>query len=100
MMKLNQALRLIRIFNDITLSELSKRINISVGYLSEIESGKKKPSLDIIHKYAKAFNTTDSAILFFSENIRTDSKTTIVLRNNILKFLEAMDKVGSTKNNA
>ena len=69
MNKLNQALRLIRVFHDQSLSELSKQMNISVGYLSEIESGKKNPSLDVISKYAKVFHTTESAILFFAENM-------------------------------
>jgi len=97
MTKLNQALRLIRVFNDVTLSELAKKMNVSVGYLSEIESGKKNPSLDIIRRYAQAFDTAESSILFFSENIQTDTKTTTALRNNILKFLEAMEKVGAGK---
>ena len=42
MNKLNQALRLIRVFHDQSLSELAKQMNISVGYLSEIESGVQK----------------------------------------------------------
>ena len=97
MKKLNQALRLIRIFHDTSLSELAKQMDISVGYLSEIETGKKNPSLDVIHKYATTFHTTESAILFFSENIETDSKTTIALRNNILKFLQVLDHVKTSK---
>ncbi len=97
MNKLNQALRLIRVFNDMTLSELSEQTKISIGYLSEIESGKKNPSLDVIHKYAVAFKTTESAILFFSENIQTDSKTKAALRNNILKFLKTLESFKTAK---
>lgn len=97
MNKLNQALRLIRVFHDQSLSELAKQMDISVGYLSEIESGKKNPSLDVIRKYATAFHTTESAILFFSENIQTDSKTKTTLRNNILKFLQAIENVKISK---
>lgn len=97
MNKLNQALRLIRVFHDQSLSELAKQMNISVGYLSEIESGKKNPSLDVIRKYATAFHTTESAILFFAENIQTDSKTKTALRNNILKFLQAIEDVKISK---
>lgn len=97
MNKLNQALRLIRVFHDQSLSELAKQMDISVGYLSEIESGKKNPSLDVIRKYATVFHTTESAILFFSENIQTDSKTKTALRNNILKFLQAIENVKISK---
>ncbi|WP_428065641.1 helix-turn-helix domain-containing protein [Candidatus Proelusimicrobium volucris] len=97
MNKLNKALRLIRVFNDMSLSELAKEMKVSIGYLSEIESGKKNPSLDIIRKYATVFHTTESAILFFSENIQIDSKTKTALRNNILKFLEALDHLKKSK---
>ena len=97
MNKLNQALRLIRVFHDQSLSELAKEMNLSVGYLSEIESGKKNPSLDVIRKYAMTFHTTESAILFFSENIQTDSKTKTALRNNILKFLQTIERVKISK---
>ena len=41
MNKLNKALRLIRVFNDMSLSELAKEMKVSIGHLSEIESGKK-----------------------------------------------------------
>ena len=80
-----------------SLSELAKEMKVSIGYLSEIESGKKNPSLDIIRKYATVFHTTESAILFFSENIQIDSKTKTALRNNILKFLEALDHLKKSK---
>ena len=66
--KIGEALRLLRVFHDFKAKEFAKIIEISPSYFSEIESGKKQPSLDIIGRYAKVFNTKPSAILFFSEN--------------------------------
>lgn len=66
---INQALRLIRTFYDVPQSELSARFCISKSYLSEIESGKKQPTMDILNKYSEEFDIPLSSILFFSENL-------------------------------
>lgn len=40
---LNEALRLLRVFNDRKATDLAKELGISAAYLSEIETGKKLP---------------------------------------------------------
>lgn len=72
---LNQALRLIRIFHDLTQKELAEHLEISKSYLSEIESGKKTPSLEIISGYSEQFNIPMSSIMFFSESMDDSSRT-------------------------
>lgn len=64
-----EALRLVRSFHDMNQSELAKDLGISRSYLSEIESGKKVPSLDLLQKYASQFDIPLSALVFFSEQI-------------------------------
>ncbi|MEY4765257.1 MAG: hypothetical protein RI907_1930, partial [Pseudomonadota bacterium] len=44
---LNEALRLVRAYHDMSQSELSVQLGISNSFLSEIESGKKQPTLDL-----------------------------------------------------
>lgn len=92
---LGEALRLIRIFHDCKTSVLAKEIGISLSYLSEIENGKKTPSMDILKKYADYFDTTISAIMFFSENIEADKKKPIktAIRNKLIKFLQIIENV-------
>ncbi|WP_459989796.1 helix-turn-helix domain-containing protein [Methylosoma difficile] len=95
---IGKALRLLRVYHDLKLGELAKMLDISISYLSEIENGKKRPSLDIIEKYAQIFNTKPSAILFFSENVDDDSTTGKIkekVRGNILAFLEAIEDAGT-----
>ena len=70
---INKTLRFIRVFNNMKAVELSEKLSISRSYLSEIENDKKRPSLEIIKKYAEIFNTKPSAILFFSEQFDEDS---------------------------
>lgn len=66
---LHKALRLIRQFHNIKQVELAERIGISKSYLSELESGKKVISLDVLNKYSEAFDIPVSSLVFFSESI-------------------------------
>ena len=72
---LNDALRLIRSYHDLTQTQLCKELKISNSYLSEIEAGKKTPSLDLLSKYSKRFDLPISSLLFFSEALDEDKKT-------------------------
>lgn len=66
---ISEALRLIRVFHGLKQGDLAEKLGISSSYLSEIEHGKKSPSLDLINQYAKIFHMPASSILFFSEKI-------------------------------
>lgn len=69
---LNEALRLIRAYHDLSQSQLCSELGVSNSYLSEIESGKKTPSLDLLNKYSVRFDVPVSSLMFFSEAL--DSK--------------------------
>jgi transcriptional regulator with XRE-family HTH domain len=66
---LNEALRLIRVFHDRSQKDLATRLQIAPSYLSEIEGGKKEPTLQLLRKYAEEFKIPMSSILFFAENM-------------------------------
>ena len=88
---INKALRLIRTFHDFTQSEMSRRLGISKSYLSEIEAGKKHPTLEILEKYSVEFDIPLSSILFFSENIDSNKlgeKIRLSLAKKIVSILE------------
>ena len=91
---LGEALRLLRVFNDMKASELSIQLGISPNYLSEIEKGKKKPSLDVINKYGNVFKIKPSAILFFSEELEAGQKEILPrkwIAKKLIKFLQAIE---------
>ena len=50
---IGETLRYLRVFNDYTMVELSEKLELSQSYISEIESGRKQPTLQVINKYAK-----------------------------------------------
>jgi transcriptional regulator with XRE-family HTH domain len=65
---LNRALRLVRIYHDLTQAELARRLGLSKSYISEIESGRKKAGLDLLERYSIEFNIPASSLLLFAEH--------------------------------
>ena len=86
---LNEALRIIRAYHDITQTQLCSELGISNSYLSEIESGKKAPTLDFLSKYSQHFDIPVSSLMFFSESLNkskiTDKIRVSAARNIILQ---------------
>jgi transcriptional regulator with XRE-family HTH domain len=68
-----QALKLIRQFHNIKQGQLAADLGISNSYLSEIESGKKEVTMELLNKYSKFFNIPMSSLMLFSENIDNNS---------------------------
>lgn len=91
---ISEALRLIRVFHDKKTIELAQNLGISTSYLSEIENGKKKPSIDLINKYAEIFKTSPSAILFFAEELdeKKGKNGRNKIRSKLMKFMKALEK--------
>ena len=69
---LGEALRLIRVFYDMSQKDLAEKLEISKSYISEIESGKKTPTIDLLNRYSKNFDIPTSSIMFFSEKLDSD----------------------------
>lgn len=53
---MGSVIKVIRIANDLTISELSKISKVSVSYIHELELGRKTPSINIIKKISQALN--------------------------------------------
>lgn len=70
---LNDALRVFRSYHGLSQSDLAERLDISPSYLSELESGRKQVTLQILEKYSQSFDLPISSILLFSENIEDGS---------------------------
>jgi len=93
---LGEALRLVRSFHDMNQVELAQRLGISRSYLSELESGKKTPSLDLLDNYAKVFEIPVSYLLIFCETLddgETASKVRSVATEKALKVLGWIESI-------
>ncbi|CAB3823393.1 hypothetical protein LMG26684_00701 [Achromobacter mucicolens] len=94
---LNEALRLIRVYHDLSQSQLSSELGVSNSYLSEVESGKKSPSLDLLGKYSEKFDVPVSSLLFFSETL-DNGRVTDRLRVGVAKKVVSILKWVEQKN--
>ncbi|MCX7110696.1 MAG: helix-turn-helix transcriptional regulator [Proteobacteria bacterium] len=93
---LGEALRLVRSFHDLNQMELAQRLGISRSYLSELESGKKTPSLDLLDSYANAFEIPVSYLLLFCETLDdgvASSKVRSVATEKALKVLNWIESM-------
>jgi transcriptional regulator with XRE-family HTH domain len=66
---IHRALRLIRVFHEMPQFELAAKLGISGSYLSEIENGRKGPSLDLLRRYGAVFDIPTSSIVLLAEKI-------------------------------
>ena len=75
-------IRLLRNQHDITQKDFAEKINSSQSYLSDVETGKKRPSLDYYITIANFFKVSLDYI--FQDSL--DMKKNVIIDNVILKM--------------
>jgi transcriptional regulator with XRE-family HTH domain len=92
---IDKALTLIRVFHNIKQKDLAENLGVSPSYLSEIESGKKQVTVELLQKYADHFRIPVSSLLYFSEQVdragQQHSGNPIAAK--ALKMLEWLDTI-------
>lgn len=64
MQKFGEKLRKLRNTHGMTLKELAVQLGLNAhGYISEIESGKKKPTVDFVVNVARLFHVSTDQLL-------------------------------------
>jgi len=100
---IERALKMLRVYHRMSQVNLANSINISNSYLSEIESGKKKPTLELLEKYSTYFKMPTSSILLFSEeidgNYNNSNKARAYVADKVLKLLEWLNDGDKIKTN-
>ena len=85
----DRALKLVRQYHRLNQMEMAKRLEISPSYLSEIEKGKKSPSLELLEKYAALVGVPVSSLVFLAEELKGESTNVkSVVVDKVLKILE------------
>ena len=87
---LGEALRLLRVHADLNQTEMSKLVGFGKPQVSEVESGKKNPSLDMVEKYAEALGIRVSSVFFLAENLLNPSLALsyVAIENRVLLILK------------
>jgi len=88
---IGRALKLTREFHRLTQLELAKRLGISNSFVSEVESGNKQPTLELLIKYSEEFSIPASTFLVFvEEQTRPPTEKQKARAKKVLRFLEWM----------
>lgn len=90
-----RALKLIRQYHRLSQVELAEKLQLSKSFISELEKGHKKASIDVLQRYAEHFNIPLSSLLLFAE--RTDSgdfaeKSRAFAADKVLRMLEWLEQ--------
>lgn len=88
---IGNAIKLIRQYHNFNQTQLASKLSISTSYLSELESGKKEPTLDILQRYSNVFDVPLSSLVVFSETLEGShsiSKARSFISKKMLKILE------------
>lgn len=73
--------------------KISSKLGLSQSMISEIESGTKAVSLDILEKYSSCLDVRMSQLLFFAEELDGEPMTRrgkLIIAHNVLKLLEKL----------
>ena len=92
---IGETLKKIRNIYGLKAKELSVDLGISASYLSEIENGKRQPSLELLRKYAEIFDMKLSSLILLSENLESAKKRndgSVFIRNLMLKLINGMSE--------
>lgn len=91
MTMIGRTLKVLRQFHGMSQVELANALDLSNSFLSELESGKKEPTLDLLGRYSSYFDIPVSSILLFSESMDDAGKVRefrLSLASKALKLFE------------
>jgi transcriptional regulator with XRE-family HTH domain len=81
----------VRVYHDLTQAETARRVGFSKSYVSELESGNKKVSIEALERYAAAFKLPVSSLMIFaehSENRNFTEDVRVYVAGKVLKMLD------------
>lgn len=75
--------------------EICDHLGISPSYLSEIENGKKQPSLEHLKKYAQLFGIKLSSLILLAESYEEaekEGKGAVMIRSMMMNLINGMSR--------
>ena len=95
---IHRALRLLRAYHGLKQKDLAKLLGISSSHLSEIETGVKGVTYDLLENYAKVLKVPVSTITMFADATGSKDKKSVVSKVSdgtlrLLEWLETISRV-------
>ena len=81
---------MLRIAEDMSARELANQVELSPSYISDIETGRKKPTLTVLEKYGQFFGISPANLLLLQEGNLHASNTELLFKV-LEKKLEVAD---------
>lgn len=83
-------LKQLRMIYGFTAKEFAEKLEISAGYLSEIENEKKQPSLELLNRYSTLLDIKLSTLILITEENESligEGKGRLFIRKMMLKLI-------------
>ena len=87
---INKILKMLRIAESMSARDLAGLIELSPSYISDIETGRKKPTLGVLEKYGQYFGISPANLLYLQESNQHASNTELLFKV-LEKKLELME---------
>jgi transcriptional regulator with XRE-family HTH domain len=84
---LSEAIRLLRVYSDISQGDLAERLGIRNTVLSEMEHGRRPITVKTLQQYSDLFNIKISTIQAFAEEIKRNKNLKKEIFNQIMKMV-------------
>ncbi|MEN5115010.1 MULTISPECIES: helix-turn-helix domain-containing protein [Brevundimonas] len=97
---LNDTLGIVRSFHNLSKVEVAAKVGLSRSYISELESGQKKVTLEVLQKYSDAFAIPMSSLLFFDEHKKDNSaveSARIAIGGKVVKMLQWISDISDVR---
>ena len=93
---MKDAIRLIRVYHDMNQSDVAARVGLSKSYISELESGTKKITMEVLEKYSRAFDIPMSSVMLFAEKSSDrsfENRTKEFVADKVVRMLDWLDDI-------
>lgn len=90
---INEALRLLRLYCGLSQSDMAARLKVTQSMVSDVESGRKGVSMDLLQAYSDAVDVRMSQLLFFAEEIEGEPparRGRLIVAERVLQLLDRL----------
>ncbi|MCW2351104.1 helix-turn-helix domain-containing protein [Sphingobium sp. B12D2B] len=90
---INDALRLLRLYCGYSQVQMATKLGVAQSLISDIESGRKNVTMDLLEAYSEAAGVRMSQLLFFAEEIDGQpiaKRGQLIVAEKVLKLLEQL----------
>ena len=97
---LKEALRLVRVYHDMTKADLARELGFSPSYVTELEAGKKKITVETLERYSSSFDIPMSSLMLFAERTHDEDftdRTRAFIAKKTLKMLDWVSVISDAK---